>query len=91
LTLDEIAGSRSKINLIKAGTLYDEVGIYTTELKAKLKAYPLIIRAYVIVIHVLHPCKNIHPYENKNHHFEEDSDEVFRIPASQKYAGFPVV
>ena len=49
-----------KINLVKKdGKLYDEVGIYTTELKVVLTDYPTIIRTYVIVIHVLNPCKNV--------------------------------
>jgi hypothetical protein len=54
LTLDS---NLMKINLIKANKLYDEVGIYTTELKIVLN--PLVSRTYVIIIHVLHPCKNV--------------------------------
>jgi hypothetical protein len=82
LTLDEITGSKMKINLIKKdGELYDEVGIYTTELQAELINYPAVIRTYVIVIHVLHPCKNVID-RHKIAHFRyiEDSDEAYRIP-----------
>jgi hypothetical protein len=32
-----------------------------TELKATLGVYPAVNKLYEIIIHVLHPCKNVYP------------------------------
>jgi len=56
---DIVATNQLKINLTKADTLYGEVGHYGLEIDVKLDSYPSITRKYKLMIHVLHPCKNI--------------------------------
>lgn len=71
-----------KINLKRSSRRYGEVGIYSFELKAQLTEYPAITATWSMLIHVLHPCKNI--IKLKYPYWQRDSS--YKI-WKQSYAG----